>query len=251
MTSDLQQNLQDNISVIKQEIIRCLVGAGSGDSGAEGAGGNKTHFTEVQPRLLAMLAKFKALLIMHTKQTRASKENNQEMKDKVDALYVKLQSLLYERNQLSQDLEDALKFTSIYESVDIYGLEEFKEKSETVNLNSMDEHSLMLARLELELKEREKFLEDVKESERDYEAALQKVKDHRDSICDKVDNHFDVLLKMSRTLQEMIGFRKTKEEAKDAATAESGNSTPNVDDEQNSVTAVEDGEEAETGMIID
>jgi hypothetical protein len=50
----------------------------------------------------------------------------------------------------------------------------------------------------------------VRDAERERDKSMSKIKEHRDQFIDKMDNQLDVLLRMSRSLQELSGFDRLK-----------------------------------------
>lgn len=83
-----------------------------------------------------------------------------EEKIKIDEHHLELQNLLYEISHLKKEINTCLEFRSVDETISLVSAEEFLNSS-SMEVNQTEivnnEHKLKLARLDWELRERQKL----------------------------------------------------------------------------------------------
>ncbi|XP_060699938.1 THO complex subunit 5 homolog isoform X1 [Hemiscyllium ocellatum] len=96
------------------------------------------------------------------------RDQTHEAKQKVDALHLQLQNLLYEVMHLQKEITKCLEFKSKHEEIDLVDVEEFyKEAPSDISkpmLTMNDPHQQTLSRLDWELEQRKRLAEKYKES---------------------------------------------------------------------------------------
>ena len=89
-----------------------------------------------------------------------SLEFHAKTKTTVDEQQLRLQSLLYEKMHLLQEIRKCEQFHSRHEDIDMVPPEElFAAEPEDAKQLQSDPHKLMLARLDFELKQRQEFVD--------------------------------------------------------------------------------------------
>ncbi|PWN39840.1 hypothetical protein IE81DRAFT_294252, partial [Ceraceosorus guamensis] len=108
--------------------------------------------------LTPILAQLRALGRRVAEDNKRSKGKVAERRAEVDESRLRLQNLEYERSQLEGEIRRCKEFVSVFQDIELRDLSEFQavapEELRTEQILS-DPHSLMLARLEYELIERQ------------------------------------------------------------------------------------------------
>jgi THO complex subunit 5 len=108
--------------------------------------------------LFAQLRQLNRLSNLYAKETR---DKTQEKKLGVDDLHLQLQNLQYEVNHLRKEITNCLEFKSKHDDIELISEEEFYETApdsiSNPGVTRFDDHKLMLARLEWEMKQREQL----------------------------------------------------------------------------------------------
>lgn len=126
----------------------------------------------------------------------------------VDSNRLKLQNLIYECEHLKKEIHKCVSFKSEDEDIELVAIDEFMssisdDKKESLDVS--DEHSLRLARLELELQQRKDYDEKCKELEKKKEEVSMRtvnVKENLDSLGPCLVNVF----KATRPIQKILNM---------------------------------------------
>jgi len=120
---------------------------------------------------------------------RKAKDDTNEVKSKVDGLHLRLQNLFYEVIHMKKEIEQCVNFTSRDEEIDLVPVEQFYQQAPEDITNEEttrnDDHQLMLARLDWELKERQRLSSqkaEVVKNKSSVEIDIQKKRDELTSL---------------------------------------------------------------------
>ncbi|RKP08233.1 THO complex, subunit 5, partial [Thamnocephalis sphaerospora] len=106
---------------------------------------------------LSVIAKLKRLNRTSYFFGRDSKVAASSSRARLEKQHLDLQNLLYERTNLQEEIRKCHKREYSYTSVDMYTLEEFKQRAPAeMHGDGIDAHTLMLNRLKFELQERKR-----------------------------------------------------------------------------------------------
>jgi THO complex subunit 5 len=154
----------------------------------------------------ALFARLKALNRAANTATREHKQRTADARQEMDATALGLQNLLYEKRHLEREIEKCRQFNSVYQDIPLYNEEEFMqlapEDSRTEEI-LVDEHRLMLARLNFELAERQRLEAFRKKLARDKEDLL-KHSAQKQATMDTVKSQIDTLVKSATEIQHKV-----------------------------------------------
>ncbi|KAJ1814088.1 hypothetical protein LPJ56_003162 [Coemansia sp. RSA 2599] len=155
-----------------------------------------------------------------------------DMKQKADALALKLENKRREIAYIQKEIESTEKLETIYQTIEILPLEQFMETAPDEYKQNMDnQHELMLNRLRFEIKQREMLMEDKArvKSERDE---LRQAKRQRVEKLENIDNHVQSYIKSLRPLDRAIDAADgaVDDEDRDSGRQRKGGSKPLTED---------------------
>ncbi|GFT89469.1 THO complex subunit 5 homolog [Nephila pilipes] len=140
----------------------------------------KTHVCMLTMRL-------KKLNRIDKHQWKKSRDAVNERKQKVDALHLQYQNLLYEVTHLQKEVTKCLEFRSMDEEIELVSVEEFyRDAPESISrpeITKQDPHELRLARLFWESEQRKRFAQKLKEAEVTKQQYIQSQKVLQENLC--------------------------------------------------------------------
>jgi THO complex subunit 5 len=148
---------------------------------------------------LAMMAKLKRLnrdSYFYSRDVKLKMADAQALSEKQ---HLELQNLLYEKAKLEEEIRKYQKREYLYTSVDMYSLEEFKQRAPSELQTATDEHTLMLNRLEFELRERTRLKEIRDKLIQRRDELIQENKARNEELR-KIDTQFEAFVKVSNLL---------------------------------------------------
>ncbi|XP_006008517.1 THO complex subunit 5 homolog isoform X1 [Latimeria chalumnae] len=144
--------------------------------------GGKDSAAEIEERRVQSCIHFMTLKklnrLAHIR-LKKGRDQTHEAKQKVDALHLQLQNLLYEVMHLQKEITKCLEFKSKHEEVDLVSVEEFYRDSPPeiskpeITLN--EPHQQTLARLDWELEQRKRLAEKYKDSLANKEKIMKEI----------------------------------------------------------------------------
>uniref|UniRef100_A0A4W3HN92 THO complex 5 n=1 Tax=Callorhinchus milii TaxID=7868 RepID=A0A4W3HN92_CALMI len=137
------------------------------------------------------------------------RDQTHEAKQKVDALHLQLQNLLYEVMHLQKEITKCLEFKSKHEEIDLVNVEEFYQcaplEISKPTFTTNDPHQQTLARLDWELEQRKRLAEQYKESLTSKEKILKDIdikKEYLSSLQPRLTN----IMQASLPVQEYLSM---------------------------------------------
>lgn len=112
---------------------------------------------------VALLSHLKALNRDSSSVIRQSKQAAVHQAQLSDSVHAQVQNLLYERRHLEQEIERCRNFETSYDKVPLVSLEDYRQSRGSEEEKSIDEHTLMLNRLQFELSTRHELNDRRKE----------------------------------------------------------------------------------------
>ncbi|XP_028681129.1 THO complex subunit 5 homolog isoform X1 [Erpetoichthys calabaricus] len=174
--------------------------------------GSKDTAMEIEQRRMQgcihfmTLKKLNRLAHMRLKKGR---DQTHEAKQRVDALHLQLQNLLYEVLHLQKEINKCLEFKSKHEDIDLVSLEEFDREAppeiSRPEITKADPHQLTLSRLDWELEQRKRLAEKYKESLTTKEKILKGIqikKEYLSSLQPQLQN----IMQTSLPVQEYLSM---------------------------------------------
>lgn len=134
-----------------------------------------------------------------------AKSNTLKAKEEMDRQSFAVQNLIYEQRHLELELEQCRDFKTLYDTIDVVSVNEFQDNASRVLVESAEQsaHQLMLNRLQFELSERQRLMVLFEEHDQRRKLKVEELKQQKERI-DKIENQFDVIVKVSRSLQETV-----------------------------------------------
>ncbi|CAL1299998.1 unnamed protein product [Larinioides sclopetarius] len=130
---------------------------------------NESVAIQLRPFVCMLTMRLKKLNRLDKHQWKKSRDAVNERKQKVDALHLHYQNLLYEATHLQKEVTKCLEFRSLDEEIELVTVEEFyRDAPETISkpeVTKNDPHELRLARLFWESEQRKRFAQKLKEAE--------------------------------------------------------------------------------------
>ncbi|KAI9354590.1 Fms-interacting protein-domain-containing protein [Zopfochytrium polystomum] len=136
---------------------------------------------------------------------RGAKNVAAEAKQEMDKMFLLLQNLNYERLHLRREVAKCRELETIYQLVELEPVEVFSASIASDELAAMNEHQLMVARLNREMTER-KRLADEESSVRKQREELQKELDDKNAYLDKLDRDLEAAFSSFKPLQDQLGI---------------------------------------------
>ncbi|XP_054718648.1 THO complex subunit 5 homolog B-like [Uloborus diversus] len=142
-------------------------------------------------------------------QWKKSRDAVNERKQKVDALNLQYQNLLYEVTHLQKEVTKCLEFRSKDEEIELVSVDEFyKDAPESISnpkVTKVDPHELTMARLMWELEQRKQFALKLKEAEIAKEEHKQKIKKLKDQLSNVLPT-LQSIIEAAEPLQSKLGM---------------------------------------------
>ncbi len=114
---------------------------------------------------------------------RDAKDKLQTAKQKVDTFHLQLQNMLYEVMHLQKECKTCQTFRSKDETINLVPINEFQtEAPEELKQKNVDSHTLHLARLEWELRQRKQLEEEVKSAESVKKSCEEEIVSKRETL---------------------------------------------------------------------
>lgn len=138
---------------------------------------------------------------------RKAKDDTNEVKSKVDGLHLRLQNLYYEVIHMKKEIEQCVNFTSRDEEIDLLPVDQFYQNAPAEvskpDATRTDSHQQMLARLDWELKERQRLSsekEEVVAKKSTIEVDIQKKRDELTSLKPRLNQ----IMKATLSVQDFM-----------------------------------------------
>ncbi|XP_066545545.1 THO complex subunit 5 homolog [Amia ocellicauda] len=182
--------------------------------------GGKDSATEIEEKRLMgcihfmTLKKLNRLAHMRLKKGR---DQTHEAKQKVDALHLQLQNLLYEVMHLQKEISKCLEFKSKHEEIELVSVDEFYQEAPTEisrpPLTKDDPHQLTLARLDWELEQRKRLAEKYKDSLASKEKILKSIEIKKEYLS-SLQPGLNAIMQASLPVQEYLSmpFEQTQKQ---------------------------------------
>ncbi|XP_006640358.1 THO complex subunit 5 homolog [Lepisosteus oculatus] len=182
--------------------------------------GSKDNSAEIEEKRMMgcihfmTLKKLNRLAHMRLKKAR---DQTHEAKQRVDALHLQLQNLLYEVMHLQKEISKCLEFKSKHEEIELVSVEEFfKEAPQEIsrpNLTREDPHQLTLARLDWELEQRKRLAEKYKDSLSSKEKILKNIEIKKEYLS-SLQPGLNAIMQASLPVQEYLSmpFEQTQKQ---------------------------------------
>ncbi|XP_018596428.1 THO complex subunit 5 homolog isoform X2 [Scleropages formosus] len=152
------------------------------------------------------LKKLNRLAHMRLKRGR---DQTHEAKQRVDALHLQLQNLLYEVMHLQKEISKCLEFKSKHEEIELVSVDEFfKEAPPEISrphLTKEDPHQLTLARLDWELEQRKRLAEKYKDSLASKEKILKNIEVKKEYLS-SLQPGLNAIMQASLPVQEYLSM---------------------------------------------
>ncbi|GFR17877.1 THO complex subunit 5 homolog [Trichonephila clavata] len=130
---------------------------------------NEAVATQFKSHVCMLTMRLKKLNRIDKHHWKKSRDAVNERKQKVDALHLQYQNLLYEVTHLQKEVTKCLEFKSLDEDIELVTVEEFyRDAPESISrpeITKHDPHELRLARLFWESEQRKRFAQKLKEAE--------------------------------------------------------------------------------------
>ncbi|KAF8792705.1 THO complex subunit 5 like protein [Argiope bruennichi] len=130
---------------------------------------NESVILQLRPFVCMLTMRLKKLNRLDKHQWKKSRDAVNERKQKVDALHLHYQNLLYEVTHLQKEVTKCLEFRSLDEEIELVTVEEFyRDAPDAISkpdITMLDPHELRLARLFWESEQRKRFAQKLKEAE--------------------------------------------------------------------------------------
>ncbi|GIY95343.1 THO complex subunit 5 homolog A [Caerostris extrusa] len=130
---------------------------------------NETVAIKLRPHVCMLTMRLKKLNRLDKHQWKKSKDDVNEGKQRVDALHLQYQNLLYEVTHLQKEVTKCLEFRSMDEEIELVSVEEFyRDAPESISkpeITKNDPYELRMAQLIWETEQRKRYAERLKEVE--------------------------------------------------------------------------------------
>ncbi|XP_043924401.1 THO complex subunit 5 homolog isoform X1 [Protopterus annectens] len=174
--------------------------------------GAREYAAEIENRRIQSCSHFMTLKklnrLAHIR-LKKGRDQTHEAKQKVDALHLQLQNLLYEVMHLQKEITKCLEFKSKHEEIDLVSVDEFYREAPTTiskpNTTKIDSHQQTLARLDWELEQRKRLALQYKESLANKDKILKEIeikKEYLSSLQPRLQN----IMQASLPVQEYLAM---------------------------------------------
>lgn len=160
------------------------------------------------------LKKLNRLAHMRLKKGR---DQTHEAKQRVDALHLQLQNLLYEVMHLQKEINKCLEFKSKHEEIELVSVEEFRRDAppeiSRPEISGADPHQLTLCRLDWELEQRKRLAEKYKESLASKEKIMKSIEIKKEYLS-SLQPRLTEIMQASRPVQDYLSmpFEQTQKQ---------------------------------------
>ncbi|XP_048853765.1 THO complex subunit 5 homolog isoform X2 [Brienomyrus brachyistius] len=152
------------------------------------------------------LKKLNRLAHMRLKKGR---DQTHEAKQRVDALHLQLQNLLYEVMHLQKEISKCLEFKSKHEEIELVTLDEFFQEAppeiSRLQFTKDDPHQQTLARLDWELEQRKRLAEKYKDSLASKEKILKSIEVKKEYLS-SLQPGLNAIMQASLPVQEYLSM---------------------------------------------
>ncbi|KAK6476592.1 THO complex subunit 5-like protein [Huso huso] len=140
-----------------------------------------------------------------------------QAKQRVDALHLQLQNLLYEVMHLQKEINKCLEFKSKHEEIELVSVEEFRRDAppeiSRPEISGADPHQLTLCRLDWELEQRKRLAEKYKESLASKEKIMKSIEIKKEYLS-SLQPRLTEIMQASRPVQDYLSmpFEQTQKQ---------------------------------------
>ncbi|KAG8178815.1 hypothetical protein JTE90_015368 [Oedothorax gibbosus] len=170
---------------------------------------NKLVCLQHRTHICMLFVALKKLNRLDKHQWKKSRDAVNEIKQKVDALHLHYQNLLYEATHLQKEVTKCLEFRSKDEEIELVTIEEFyRDAPESISkpeITKVDKHEQTLARLFWESEQRKRFAKLLKEqgvTKEEYILKCKKLKESMAGILPIIKNIYEA----TRPFQKLMGL---------------------------------------------
>ncbi|MGH0131060.1 UNVERIFIED_CONTAM: hypothetical protein FKN15_030222 [Acipenser sinensis] len=145
------------------------------------------------------------------------RDQTHEAKQRVDALHLQLQNLLYEVMHLQKEINKCLEFKSKHEEIELVSVEEFRrdapQEISRPEISGADPHQLTLCRLDWELEQRKRLAEKYKESLASKEKIMKGIEIKKEYLS-SLQPRLTEIMQASRPVQDYLSvpFEQTQKQ---------------------------------------
>ncbi|XP_041079504.1 THO complex subunit 5 homolog isoform X1 [Polyodon spathula] len=145
------------------------------------------------------------------------RDQTHEAKQRVDALHLQLQNLLYEVMHLQKEINKCLEFKSKHEEIELVSVEEFRRDAppeiSRPEISATDPHQLTLCRLDWELEQRKRLAEKYKESLASKEKIMKGIEIKKEYLS-SLQPRLTEIMQASRPVQDYLSmpFEQTQKQ---------------------------------------
>ncbi|XP_058889325.1 THO complex subunit 5 homolog isoform X1 [Acipenser ruthenus] len=145
------------------------------------------------------------------------RDQTHEAKQRVDALHLQLQNLLYEVMHLQKEINKCLEFKSKHEEIELVSVEEFRRDAppeiSRPEISGADSHQLTLCRLDWELEQRKRLAEKYKESLASKEKIMKGIEIKKEYLS-SLQPRLTEIMQASRPVQDYLSmpFEQTQKQ---------------------------------------
>ncbi|XP_035228171.1 THO complex subunit 5 homolog [Stegodyphus dumicola] len=172
--------------------------------------GNEHSIAKHRADICMLIMRLKKLNRLDKHQWKKSRDAVNERKQKVDALNLQFQNLLYEVTHLQKEVTKCLEFRSKDEEIELVTVEEFyRDAPESISrpeITKHDAHELTMARLTWELEQRKRFAVKLKEAEVTKEEYIQKIEKLREQLSNILPT-LQSIIETAEPLESKLGMQ--------------------------------------------
>ncbi|KAG9354561.1 hypothetical protein JZ751_001274 [Albula glossodonta] len=182
--------------------------------------GSRDNSVEIEERRMQSCIHFMTLKKLNRlahMRLKKGRDQTHEAKQRVDALHLQLQNLLYEVMHLQKEISKCLEFKSKHEEIELVSEDEFfKEAPSEISrphLTKEDPHQLTLARLDWELEQRKRLAEKYKDSLASKEKILKGIEVKKEYLS-SLQPGLNAIMQASLPVQEYLSmpFEQTQKQ---------------------------------------
>ncbi|XP_041084263.1 THO complex subunit 5 homolog isoform X2 [Polyodon spathula] len=181
---------------------------------------SKDSATEMEERRMQSCIHFMTLKklnrVAHMR-LKKGRDQTHEAKQRVDALHLQLQNLLYEVMHLQKEINKCLEFKSKHEEIELVSVEEFTRDAppeiSRPEISAEDPHQLTLCRLDWELEQRKRLAEKYKESLASKEKIMKGIEIKKEYLS-SLQPRLTEIMQASRPVQDYLSmpFEQTQKQ---------------------------------------
>ncbi|XP_061117754.1 THO complex subunit 5 homolog isoform X2 [Conger conger] len=174
--------------------------------------GSRDNSIEIEERRMQSCIHFMTLKKLNRlahMRLKKGRDQTHEAKQRVDALHLQLQNLLYEVMHLQKEISKCLEFKSKHEEIELVSEDEFFQEAppdiSRPQLTKDDPHQLTLARLDWELEQRKRLAEKYKESLASKEKILKGIEVKKEYLS-SLQPGLNAIMQASLPVQEYLSM---------------------------------------------